>query len=162
MKVRHTTENVKIALQMTPMIDIVFQLLIFFIMTFKIVALEGDFNIKMPSAAPSEGAPDEDQLPPIVLKLSADAAGNLTSIMLNDQPLESFSELHSYIIDLVGQDAGPDTGLAGAEVEIDCDPNLKYVNTVEAMTAVTGKVAEDGTIIKLIEKVKFTPPRLGR
>ena len=45
----------KVELQMTPMIDIVFQLLIFFIITFKIVAPEGDFNIKMPLAAPSAG-----------------------------------------------------------------------------------------------------------
>lgn len=35
---------------MTPMIDIVFQLLVFFIMTFKIVSQEGDFHIKMPVA----------------------------------------------------------------------------------------------------------------
>ncbi|MEM8866338.1 MAG: biopolymer transporter ExbD, partial [Planctomycetota bacterium] len=37
MKIRHTDHRDKIQLQMTPMIDIVFQLLIFFIMTFKIV-----------------------------------------------------------------------------------------------------------------------------
>ena len=42
----------KIELQMTPMIDIVFQLLVFFIMTFKIVSMEGDFNIRMPAASP--------------------------------------------------------------------------------------------------------------
>ena len=45
----------KITLQMAPMIDVVFQLLVFFIMTFKIVTLEGDFNIRMPLAALSEG-----------------------------------------------------------------------------------------------------------
>ena len=55
MKVRHSssTGKDKIELQMTPMIDIVFQLLVFFIMTFKIVAQEGDFNIKMPVSAPT-------------------------------------------------------------------------------------------------------------
>ena len=59
MKVRNTSrrseENVE--LMMTPMIDIVFQLLVFFIMTFKIVAPEGDFNIKMPMAAPAKAFP---------------------------------------------------------------------------------------------------------
>ena len=136
MRVRNTTSNEKIELQMTPMIDIVFQLLIFFIMTFKIVALEGDFNIKMPAAAPSEGMPDEDQLPPITLRLTANQDGSLSGILVNDQRFRSFGELHQYIIDLVGEDAGPDTGLEGAEVEIDCDENLKYINVVEAMTAV--------------------------
>ena len=41
----------EIKLNMTAMIDIVFQLLVFFIMTFKVVALEGDFNVKMPLAS---------------------------------------------------------------------------------------------------------------
>ena len=59
MKIRHTTSSGqdKIELQMTPMIDIVFQLLIFFIMTFKIVAQEGDFNINMPQASPQSAPP---------------------------------------------------------------------------------------------------------
>ena len=62
MKVRNVQSNAdeKVEVQMTPMIDIVFQLLIFFIMTFKIVAQEGDFNIKMPLSAPSEGLPEEE------------------------------------------------------------------------------------------------------
>ncbi len=55
MKIRNTHRPEKIELQMTPMIDIVFQLLIFFIMTFKIVEVEGDFNIKMPASAPTAG-----------------------------------------------------------------------------------------------------------
>ena len=57
MKIRHTTSSGqdKIELQMTPMIDIVFQLLVFFIMTFKIVSQEGDFNVKMPLADPLRG-----------------------------------------------------------------------------------------------------------
>ena len=41
----------KVEQNMTPMIDIVFQLLTFFIMTLKIATQEGDFNIKMPLAA---------------------------------------------------------------------------------------------------------------
>ena len=59
MRVRNVQRRAgeEIELQMTPMIDIVFQLLIFFIMTFKIIAPEGDFNIKMPLSAPSDGPP---------------------------------------------------------------------------------------------------------
>ena len=64
MKFRHRNiDEEKIELQMTPMIDIVFQLLVFFIMSFKIVAQEGDFNIKMPLAAPNAGTPDDSLLP---------------------------------------------------------------------------------------------------
>ena len=38
---------------MTSMIDIVFLLLVFFVMTFKIVELEGDFSVRMPLAGSS-------------------------------------------------------------------------------------------------------------
>ena len=159
MKVRNTREAEKIELQMTPMIDIVFQLLIFFIMTFKIVSLEGDFNIKMPASAPSQGAPDEDQLPPMKLRLTAGAEGGLSGIALNDRQFASLDELHAYILDLVGSDAEAGGGLDGAEVELDCDYGLRYENVVAAITAVSGEIAEDGSVIKLIEKIKFTPPK---
>ena len=44
------------------MIDIVFQLLIFFMLNLKIVAPEGNFNINMPIAAP-QAAASEQNLP---------------------------------------------------------------------------------------------------
>lgn len=50
MKIRgYDKANEEIKLEMTPMIDIVFQLLVFFIMTYKVTAMEGDYNIRMPS-----------------------------------------------------------------------------------------------------------------
>ena len=55
MKIRHADHRDRITLQTTPMIDIVFQLLVFFIMSFKIVLPEGDFNIRMP--LPADEAP---------------------------------------------------------------------------------------------------------
>lgn len=159
MKIRHVHEKEKIELQMTPMIDIVFQLLIFFIMTFKVVQMEGDFNIRMPSAAPSQNAMDEELLPPMTLRLTAGADGKLAGIQLNKQQFNNFNDLHAEIMDIVGTEAGPDAGLAGGEVELDCDFNLAYENVIAAITAVTGHRTEDGTIIKLIEKIKFAPPK---
>ncbi len=159
MKVRNQTAAEKIELQMTPMIDIVFQLLIFFIMTFKIVSLEGDFNIKMPASAPSQGDPDLDLLPPLKLRLTADAEGKLAGVRLNEQEFPQLSDLRGYILNLVGTDAGPDEGLQGAEVEIDCDYQLRYEFVVAAITQVSGYVANDGSVVKLIEKIKFSPPR---
>ena len=46
-----------------------------------------------------------------------------------------------------------------AEVELDCDYDLKYENVIEAITAVSGDVSPDGQVIKLVEKIKFSPPR---
>ncbi len=91
MKVRNVgRHDEKVELMMTPMIDIVFQLLIFFIMTFKIIAPEGDFNIKMPLAAPSEGLPDDNQLPPMKIRLRATASGRLASIQLGQRTRPDF------------------------------------------------------------------------
>ena len=162
MKVRHAGGNKDetVEIQMTPMIDIVFQLLIFFIMTFKIVAMEGDFNIKMPLAAPSEGLPDEDKLPPMKVRLRASGSGQLAQISLNDNNFgTNFESLHNYIISIIGDERGPGSVQETAEVELDCDYNLKYESVIQAITSVSGFVDENGDIVKLVEKIKFAPPR---
>jgi biopolymer transport protein ExbD len=158
MRIRHGTTKTKIELQMTPMIDIVFQLLVFFVMSFKIGALEGDFNIKLPATAPSQATPMDDQLPPMTLRLTADDTGKLTGIQLNDIGFGSFAELHEHVMGMVGTDAGSGL-LSGAEIELDCDYSLRYENVTAAITAVLGHRSEDGTIVKLIEKIRFAPPR---
>ena len=109
---QHVVED-RVELQMTPMIDIVFQLLVFFIMSFKIAAQEGDFNVKMPLAAPSAGTPDDSLLPPLKLRLLADENGQLRAdgIQLNDRVFADFSGLRGYIRSLVGDDAGPGQAL---------------------------------------------------
>ena len=159
MKFRHTTGNLpdKVELQMTAMIDIVFQLLAFFIMTLKIVTLEGDFNVKMPAAA-REGPSNSTDLPPMVVRLTADDAGNLTGIQLEGNAFGSFTDLNRRIIEIVGNDRGPGSIAESAEVEIDADYHLKYQHTVAAITAVSGYLTPDGHVVKLVEKIKFRPP----
>jgi len=154
---RHGDE--KVELMMTPMIDIVFQLLVFFIMTFKIVSPEGDFNIKMPLAAPDDTG-DPEVLAPlqITIRLQAFEDGGLRSIQMGERPLGSFKALTLAIIDYVGDDFGPGSVAAETEVELDCDPNLNYEYVMAAITAVSGYV-RDGQFFKLIEQIKFAPPR---
>ncbi len=161
MKIRHTTGSGddKVELQMTPMIDIVFQLLVFFIMTFKIVSQEGDFNIKMPLSAPSEGLPDENALPPMKVRLRADANGNPAAIMLNEKAFSDWGDLNNYMIGIIGNERGPGSVQDTAEVELDCDYSLRYEHVINAVTAVSGFVDDNGNIVKLVEKIKFAPPR---
>ncbi len=160
MQFRHIgSTDEKIELQMTPMIDIVFQLLVFFIMTFKIVTLEGDFNIKMPLAAPSQGPPP-DALPPIRVQLLANQDGTLSGIRLGERPLPGFQALRREIIAIVGPEGGPGSLAEDAEVEFDFDYDLDYRYVVDAITAVSGYVDPDsGRIVRLIERIKFAPPR---
>src|SRR2546430_13021643 len=110
----------KIPIDMTPMIDIVFQLLSFFCMTLRVASAEGDFNIKMPLAAQRAGLPDPNQLPPMKVRMRADANGNLVELTLNDRVFsgaDRFKMLHQHIASLVGEGSLA----ASAEVELDCD-----------------------------------------
>ena len=158
MKIRHSaSDEEKITLQMTPMIDIVLLLLVFFVMTFKLVSQEGDCNIKMPLAAPQAGVPDPEQLPPMRLRLRADSQGNLASIVLNDTSYTSFQQLNDHIIAVIGSDS-PASRQQTAEVELECDYQLRYQYVIQAITAVSGR-REGNKIIKLIEKIRFAPPQ---
>ena len=160
MRIRHAGREDKIELQMTPMIDIVFQLLIFFIMTFKIVLPEGDFNIRMPSAsAAATSQPSE--TPTIHIRMRATPDGELAGITIEAAPVASddaFGELRARIRRLVGDGAGPSEG-NDQEVELDCDYHLKYDYVIRAVTAISGYVdPETRTHHRLIERIKFAPP----
>ena len=148
----------KIPIDMTPMIDIVFQLLTFFCMTLKVASAEGDFNIKMPLASRAMATNDVNQVPPMKVRLRADPDGNLIDLTLNDRSFngpDRWRQLHNHIANLVGEGSLA----SSAEVELDCDFGLKYENVIEAITAVSGSVGPDGQVIKLVEKIKFSPPR---
>ena len=117
MRIRHRGRDDKIELQMTPMIDIVFQLNIFFLFTFKIVLPEGDFNMQMPSAAAARAA-EPSELPPLrlVMKAGADrragrpAAGGPV-VRQRPRRLRPAAEVHSH----AGRgDAGGAVGGAGS------------------------------------------------
>jgi len=157
MKIRNADRREHIVLQMTPMIDIVFQLLVFFVFTFKIVLPEGDFNIRMPSAAATRTIePSETPL----LKVTLRAAENreLAQIRLNDIVFEGpapFLQLQQQIRSMIGDAGGP--GTAEQEVEIDSDYDLKYRYVINALTAITGYIDSNGDQHKLVEKVRFAP-----
>ena len=162
---RHGDEEIE--LQMTPMIDIVFQLLVFFIMTFKVVSAEGDFNIKMPKAAPSEGEPTDDEPMIAIVEMRADSNGKLTGVKWGGEKMGTgefkgnpFGHLRHMAQEFVHDDRGPEftAKLAeSVEVELDCDPQLKYRHVINAITHVSGYV-EQKQIIRLIKKIKFKPP----
>ena len=157
-----TEEPEDIEVNMTAMIDIVFQLLIFFIMTFNVAPQEGDFNIKMPLAsAPSDEIPLDEPPELIKIALRAGEGGKINTINVDDEvesqtigPSETmFIELTDYIEQKLAVDGNPEAG-EDTEVEFDIDFNLKYSYTVDAIAAVSGKVI-DGKVKKLIEKIKF-------
>jgi biopolymer transport protein ExbD len=152
----------KIELQMTPMIDIVFQLNIFFLFTFKIILPEGDFNIRMPSAAAARTMEMSETLP-MTLVMRAGPNGELAEMRMAGRSFGTergaFAKLHQQIRAMVNDAGGPGTA-SDLEIELDCDYDLNYEYVVRAITAITGYI-ENGQPHKLIERIKFTPPKMS-
>ncbi|WP_145365313.1 ExbD/TolR family protein [Stratiformator vulcanicus] len=162
MKFRHSNKKAeKIEPQMAPMIDVVFQLLIFFMLTLKIIEPEGDFNINMPIGQSQESA-SEPLLPDIKVRMVATPDGDLASLELNRRKLgngpEAFERLNGEILRILGNPNDPAN--ADIEVELDADYNLNYRYTVEAISAVRGRLdPSSGQVVSYVEKIKFAPPR---
>jgi biopolymer transport protein ExbD len=161
MRFRHNKSTLeKVEVPMTPMIDVVFQLIIFFLFSFKIVLPEGDFSVRMPSAAAARAVEMSETLPtPLVMK--SDAEGQLIEMRLGgrsfgDSP-DAFLKVHQQIRGMVNDAGGPGTA-SDLEIELDCDYNLNYEYVMRAITAITGYI-ENGQPHKLIERIKFTPPK---
>jgi len=146
----------RISIDMTPMIDVVFQLITFFMLTLKTVISEGDFDIRMP-LGPSQGAMSDDPIPPVRVRIAATPTGERAGIQMNGTGVKDFDELQQKLVALVG--TGPGSRADKTEVELDCDYALKYDNVVRAITAVSGVIQPDGTVVELIKKIKFAPPK---
>ena len=157
MKFRHQSKGEKIETQMAPMIDVVFQLLIFFMLTLKIIEPEGDFDINMPLGAPTEASVTDADLPPFRVRLLAGAGGELADLEFNGRSLgtgeQAFLNLNEEIRKSVDalRAAGP--GADKQEVEIDPDFNLDYRHVISAISAVSGRVV-DGGMVRFISRIK--------
>jgi len=154
------TEGERVEMNMTPMTDVCFQLIIFFMLSLRFFSPEGDFNVKMPLSGPSEGPADPNQLPTIKVRLLADASGELAGVRMNEVRLKGLDELRTQVRGIIHDASGSGTA-ASPEVELDCDYNLKYEHTVRAITAISGFANPDGSVVKLVEKVKFAPRRVA-
>jgi len=143
-------------LKMAAMIDIVFLLLVFFVMTFTIVAVEGDFRVE--AAQPSANAV-ADAPPPVEtrmhLRLTAHPDGSLAAIRMNDRYFSDFDSLHNFVLGLAAERSNVDEPFDGIVVELDCDEQLNYENVIDAVTAVTGDLRSDGTRVDLISSIRF-------
>ena len=127
---KHRAES-KVELNMTPMIDVVFQLLIFFMFTLKPVIHEGQFAVNMSTG----GAPtptEEMIIPPLAINLRADADGELVGIFFGDKQVQNFEQLKIQVQRVAGGAFADDV-----EAEIHADDPLKYEYLIAAVNALT-------------------------
>lgn len=154
MKIRRRTVNGTIRLPMSPMIDIIFLLLIFFVMTFQIVPLEGDLTIAAPLSQSTEPT-DPSELPiepPLRVRLVAHGDGTLQTIEAANREFDNTAEFAQYLRVTYAGGASPEQ-----EAVIVADEQLNYSHTIETVTALSGYVDGTGRTVKLISKVRFAP-----
>jgi len=133
---------------MTPMIDMVFLLLTFFVLTFKIIAPEGDFNIGM--IPQGDAVTVETNTDSVLVRLIARPDGRLESIQLNDENVDIGTLRRR--VEIICQ-KNPDV-----EVVLFPDEHLHYEYVIQAITAVNGEWQE-GRIHKICNNIKFTRDR---
>jgi biopolymer transport protein ExbD len=158
MRVRRREAQVRVEQQMTPMIDVVFQLLVFFVMSFRIVSLEGDFNVRMPLLAQG---PQINDAAPLRLSIAADDAGDVKAMRLGsvDLPPADWQELQRRVVVLAGTQHSPGAREHALSVQVACDYNLRYDHALAAVSAVSAMRTPEGQIVPLIEKVSLLPSR---
>ena len=130
---------------MIPMIDLVFLLLTFFVLTFRIIIPEGDFNIQMPPTGQAQHV--ERETDSVQVRLIAGLDGSLTAIQLGGEDMDNFDILRQHISATVL--TKPDL-----EVVLFPDEHLRYEYVIRAITAVYGEVQE-GHIRQIVSNIKF-------
>ncbi|MCA9063336.1 MAG: biopolymer transporter ExbD [Planctomycetaceae bacterium] len=164
MKIRNQHASAKIETQMAPMIDVVFQLLIFFMCTLKIIEAEGDFDINMPLGRPGTESTDEN-IPPIKVRLIADPnTGDLQDLRINGQSLGGGMRAIDLLnLEILREHERDQAALTQEqrdkrEVEIDPDYGLNYEYVIYALGASSGRVV-NGQVVRYYSHVKFAPIR---
>lgn len=156
MKFRKQSEATKVDAQMTPMIDVTFLLLIFFMLTLKITPDEGEFKINMPIDSNNQNSMDDN--PPYRVRLRANPDGTLANLIFLSQDLGSDQDSYKRLNNEVGKMVGSlDRRIAAdVEVEIQSDYNLNYSEVVKAVSACTGYFSpKTKQVIRYVEKVNF-------
>lgn len=106
-------------LNLTPLVDITFQLIVFFMVVSQVVTAERE-PMQLPSPADSQ-AKQKTQADRIVINLFADEAGQLGKIKVNAQPISDLPALVDMMLRL-----GPVARAKGTSVILRADKTIRY------------------------------------
>lgn len=144
--------------QMTSMIDIVFLLLVFFMLTLKVTAVEGENKVNFPQQGKPQPEVPQEVLPELKVRLHANADGALESLQLGDRRLgagaDGVTELNRELHALVAK--APEDLRKKMTVTLVADSALNFEWVVKTMSACrTWKHPETGRDVPLIEKISI-------
>jgi biopolymer transport protein ExbD len=130
------SKHAEVEVQITPMLDMAFQLLTFFILTFRPAPVEGQFSmnllpaspaLKMDATAPPDTAANANPDVPASLRtmtteLRANPNGSLGKVMMEEVELQGMDELKAKLKEILD----PAKELPFEQALIKADPQLKY------------------------------------
>ena len=150
-----------IRLPLIPLIDIMFLMLMFFVLNLKVITPESRFTGNLPGGPPSSTTDIAASLPDIKVGLRSDRDGRLMQLTLGSKNLgnddAAFDRLSKEILQIIGRPGNPLT--KDVEVEIDADFETRYRYVVKAISKCTGRMdAQTKQIARYVEKIKFAPP----
>jgi len=103
---RKKSEIEEVKVELTPMIDVVFLLLIFFIVTMKFKVLEGKLETELPKDVGVNSGEVEDLLEKLEIKITANpTAENGMTIAINDLKIPNLKTFRSRIADFIRLDS---------------------------------------------------------
>lgn len=144
------------------LIDIVFLLLIFFMLTWKSIGLEGQHLFQMANAQPGPGTVTTEL--DLRVRLISDRNGELENVRFGSRSLGG------------GEDALIDLGLAvravvldsngriihqGIEITVEPDARLNLQHTIRAMGVCRGEIRRDGSFRSYGTEVKLAAKRVA-
>ena len=153
---KNSQEAVQINAQMTPLIDITFLLLIFFLLTLKITPEEGEFSINMPIES-NKPSVDFNKTTYLV-ELKANPDGTLNTLIFMGNSMGNSDDVYRRLNKEVGEMVGTldKRILDDVNIKIKADYNLNYKEAVKAVSACTGYIdPETGQVKRYVEKVDF-------
>ena len=131
-------------LQMAPMVDVVFQLLIFFLVASEVRPIEADFRANLPADGRFPRPPNVKRLETVFVRLgNLDAAGLTVEVSLNGEvlPGDPFATLTSRLVAADGD---------SMRLVIDGDPDVKVTFVAKVL---------DAAAVARVKEVAFREPR---
>ena len=134
-----------VELNLAAMLDMAFQLLAFFILTFKPAPVEGDVVLRLPAPLPTTVQPNAEPLgsneknpnpiqglTSLVITVTNDESGGTKSIAIGDQPVASLAEFESKLQAVLG-----DGGAGFDQVLIQVGSELNYEELMRVVDVCT-------------------------
>ena len=150
-----------IRLPLVPLIDVLFLLLMFFVLNLKVISPESRFTANLPDGPPSSATDSAASLPDIKVGLRSDREGRLMQLTLGSKNLGSgdaaFERLSQEILRIIGRPGHP--LMKDIEVELDADFETQHRYVVKAISVCTGRFdPQTQQLARYVEKIKFAPP----